>query len=99
MLTLPIQFEAVEHNIINEIRALGTFDMDSDIRNIYSKNKTTLEEMYNRSKAIPPSGGCYIATMVYGDYNHPQVKVLRDFKENVLSHFYLGRKVIQFYYR
>lgn len=43
--------------------------------------------------------GCYIATMVYGDYDHPQVMVLRDFRDTVLLHHVLGRAFIKFYYR
>ena len=43
--------------------------------------------------------GCYIATMVYGDYNHPQVLVLRDFRDSFLAHFPLGQSFIKFYYK
>ena len=45
------------------------------------------------------SGGCYIATMVYGDYEHPQVMVLREFRDNFLSKHLIGRSFIKFYYR
>ena len=45
------------------------------------------------------SGGCYIATMVYGDYEHPQVLVLREFRDDFLAHFLLGRSFISFYYK
>jgi hypothetical protein len=44
-------------------------------------------------------GGCYIATMVYGDYEHPQVLVLREFRDNFLAHYVLGRAFIRFYYK
>ena len=44
-------------------------------------------------------GGCYIATMVYGDYNHSQVIVLRDFRDGFLSKILLGRSFIYFYYK
>ena len=45
------------------------------------------------------SNGCYIATMVYGDYDHPQVMALREFRDNFLSRFALGRSFIRFYYK
>ena len=45
------------------------------------------------------SGGCFIATMVYGDYEHPQVLVLREFRDNFLAHYVLGRAFISFYYK
>lgn len=41
---------------------------------------------------------CYIATMVYEDYNHPKVIVLRRFRDDVISNYYIGRIAIQFYY-
>ena len=43
-------------------------------------------------------GGCYIATMAYGDYNHPQVMILRKFRDDTLSNIFLGRSFIKFYY-
>ena len=43
--------------------------------------------------------GCYIATMAYGDYNHPQVMELRKFRDQVLSKSFLGRNFIKIYYR
>jgi len=41
---------------------------------------------------------CYIATMVYGDYNHPQVLVLRQFRDEILDKSILGRWFIKTYY-
>lgn len=43
--------------------------------------------------------GCYIATMVYGDYEHPKVKILRKFRDQFLAKHYLGRQFIKFYYK
>lgn len=43
-------------------------------------------------------GGCYIATMAYGDYEHPQVIVLRQFRDSYLSKYVWGRMFIKFYY-
>jgi hypothetical protein len=42
--------------------------------------------------------GCYIATMAYGDYEHPQVLKLRTFRDEFLRQSYLGRKFIKLYY-
>ena len=44
------------------------------------------------------SEGCYIATMVYGNYDHPQVLVLRWFRDNVLKSNLFGRMFISTYY-
>jgi hypothetical protein len=43
--------------------------------------------------------GCYIATMAYGNYYHPQVMELRNFRDQFLSKSVLGRSFIRFYYK
>lgn len=43
-------------------------------------------------------GGCYIATMAYGSYDHPQVMVLRWYRDNVLQNSMLGRTFVKAYY-
>ncbi len=44
-------------------------------------------------------GSCYVATMVYGSYDAPEVLVLRKFRDNFLQKFYLGRFFIKTYYK
>lgn len=44
-------------------------------------------------------GGCFIATACYGDYNHPNVLVLRQFRDNILTKSIIGRSFISFYYK
>lgn len=44
------------------------------------------------------SGGCYIATAVYGDYDSPEVMVLRRFRDEVLSKNIMGNVFIKVYY-
>ncbi len=53
---------------------------------------------YSSSNNPSSSGGCYIATMAYGDYDHPQVMVLRSYRDNVLMKSLLGRTFVRFYY-
>ncbi|MGN0030208.1 MAG: CFI-box-CTERM domain-containing protein [Marinilabiliaceae bacterium] len=43
-------------------------------------------------------GGCYIATMAYGSYDHPQVMALRWYRDNVLQNSMLGRAFVKAYY-
>ena len=45
------------------------------------------------------SSGCYIATMVYKDYNHPKVMVLRNFRDDFLLNYFVGREFVKFYYK
>jgi hypothetical protein len=41
---------------------------------------------------------CYIATMVYGSYDAPEVLVLRRFRDDKLAPYLLGRLCIKLYY-
>ncbi len=45
------------------------------------------------------NSGCYVATMVYGSYEAPEVWVLRNFRDRFLARFYFGRKFISWYYK
>lgn len=73
--------------------------VDSVISSI--SNSTSSHGSTNRgySSNTSSSGGCYIATMCYGDYDHPQVMVLRDFRDSVLLQHDWGQSFVRFYYR
>lgn len=45
------------------------------------------------------SSGCFVATFIYGGYETNQVKLLRDFRDGVLSNSVLGRTFMKIYYR
>ena len=87
----------VDNDQISFLRSLDYLPMEPSTKSRYQENVKTLNDMYNRSNS--GGGGCYIATMVYGDYDHPQVMVLRNFRDNFLSNYSLGRNFIQFYYK
>jgi hypothetical protein len=44
-------------------------------------------------------GGCFIATAAYGSYLHPQVQILRDFRDTWLVTNAPGRAFVALYYR
>ena len=78
---------------------IGTLDMTSQCRTYYNNNNNTLSSISRQLQPKPSSsGGCYIATMAYGDYDHPQVLVLRQFRDSYLSQRNWGKKFISFYY-
>lgn len=58
----------------------------------YTSNYRTPQPTQNTPKtsyhSSSNSEGCYIATMAYGDYDHPQVIILRDYRDYTLKkHF------------
>lgn len=44
------------------------------------------------------SGGCYVATAVYGSYDCPQVWTLRRFRDYTLAETWYGRAFVKIYY-
>lgn len=42
--------------------------------------------------------GCFIATAAYGSYFDPNVKILRDFRDDYLMHSEVGRAFVDIYY-
>ncbi|MDR2231911.1 MAG: hypothetical protein LBE56_02165 [Tannerella sp.] len=96
---------------IEVINYLNSFDMDSATRERYNSNKSVLRELagqlnisvpksasYSGSSSSKSRGGCYIATMAYGSYEHPQVLMLRQFRDEVLAQSMPGRLFIKCYY-
>ncbi len=47
---------------------------------------------------VPSSGGCYVATCVYGSYDCPEVWTLRRFRDSILEQSIFGRAFIKCYY-
>lgn len=52
----------------------------------------------NSSSTPQQSGGCYVATAVYGSYDCPEVWTLRRFRDYSLAETWYGRLFILFYY-
>ncbi len=50
------------------------------------------------SSSSSTSGGCYVATCLYGSYDCPQVWTLRRYRDNTLAKSVLGRSFIRTYY-
>lgn len=80
---------------LSTMSKISSLDMTAECRNYFNSNNSTLNSINSQ---LNPSGGCYIATMAYGDYDHPQVMVLRQFRDSYLSKRDWGKKFIKFYY-
>jgi predicted nucleic acid-binding Zn-ribbon protein len=91
------------HHIVQAVRSmivsLNTFYMESETKQHYNRNLSTIKQQEQSIKnALPSNFECYIATMAYGDYEHPQVKFLRQFRDEKLAITKAGRQFIRFYY-
>ena len=82
------------------LHTMKSMDMSSATRTRLITNTRTIVSINNQIKAAEEkrSSGCYIATMAYGSYEHPQVLFLRDFRDQKLSRSILGRAFIKYYY-
>jgi|25_taG_2_1085351.scaffolds.fasta_scaffold00464_17 hypothetical protein len=58
-----------------------------------------LNHQINKTGKYAKKGSCYIASMVYEDYDHPKTKLLREFRDEVLMSFGIGRYFIRKYYK
>ena len=78
-------------NIVNRTTYTSSTYPRSTVYSSSSRN-------YTSSQTNKRNEGCYIATMAYGDYDHPQVLILRRFRDQVLETSLLGRLIINGYY-
>ena len=87
--------------------SMQSMEMFPNLKQQFQKNrdalgniKSQINSVTNRSNSSnnSSSGGCYIATMAYGDYNHPQVYILRHYRDNILDKSILGKRFIEIYY-
>ena len=76
-------------NRISKIRLLGVQDSE------WIDNP---EFVQPTSRKPSQTSGCYIATMAYGNYDHPQVLILRKYRDDVLEKRIAGKLFIKVYY-
>jgi len=62
-------------------------------------SKSELKSIDGSSGPTDRSKDCFVATAVYGDIDHPDVRQLRSFRDDTLQHTILGRAFIGWYYR
>jgi hypothetical protein len=91
------------------ITTIGTMDLRQDFRTRFTQNRTSLSNLKTQLAGVNTAGGrssggssgssgCYIATMAYGDYEHPQVMILRQFRDEILDKSGFGKWFIKTYY-
>jgi hypothetical protein len=75
-------------------RPSATIVMDGD-KDIYVNFYYVGEGIEKKLKEM----GCFIATAAYGDPSHPDVEILRQFRDRYLMKSRLGRDFVRLYYR
>lgn len=81
---------------VNSTKTAGV----SDVEKVHQLANKILQMEYSNQEnnSNENSGGCYIATAVYGSYDCPQVWVLRRFRDYKLAKTWYGRAFIKIYY-
>ncbi len=64
----------------------------------YADKIRKYEADYQPPQFNESTGGCYVATAVYGSYDCPQVWTLRRYRDYTLANTLLGRSFIKAYY-
>ena len=98
------KLEAIKQ--VRLISGLGLKDAKDYIDNFYVIDRTKPQKgMFQTDTAgggsttnTTASGGCYVATAVYGSYDCPQVWTLRRFRDFTLVKSWYGRAFIRTYY-
>lgn len=85
----------VSENI--QIQNITASNLMKQIKEFSSKYENSFKELriFEPEKS---SGGCYVATAVYGSYDCPEVWTLRRFRDKTLAETWYGRLFIRFYY-
>lgn len=83
---------------LNDDDLLIIYNKLNSIRYPYIKNVKAIIDSRGLQADRAKSGGCYVATCVYGSYDCPQVWTLRRFRDEVLSNNIFGKIFIKIYY-
>lgn len=85
-----------QHNILNTV--FKNKQMNADIIKEYNDKISKYDPSYQAPQTNMSSGGCYVATCVYGSYDCPEVWTLRRYRDYTLAETWYGRAFIHTYY-
>ena len=99
-LTGPIAPGMTEFSIIWENMWYNSTITKVELLRAYIEYMDGTEEMLDASEIeiTYSSGGCYVATAVYGSYDCPEVWTLRRYRDYTLAESWYGRVFIKTYY-
>lgn len=72
--------------------------LDPDFQSPFLPSEVGYRMSSSSSSSGTSSGGCYVATAVYGSYDCPEVWTLRRYRDNTLAESWYGRAFIHIYY-
>lgn len=81
-------FSKLSYSQLNEVKYI-----------CYWKDESAAWTLTKNVASKKAKDACYVATMAYGNYDHPQVTELRKFRDESLSKTVYGRFFIKFYYK
>lgn len=90
--------EAVPRSTLQMPRQILISQAESRRKENLDKTNYTFKPIQNTSRNKTTSGGCYIATAIYGSYDCPKVWTLRRFRDLKLAESVFGRSFIKLYY-
>lgn len=101
--SVKLKVDALTERPVSEWKtSSSSLDPAVDIIQVYCPDyKNPIEETlkrHNLYQGNSSSGGCYIATAVYGSYDCSEVWTLRRFRDNDLAKTWFGRCFIRVYY-
>lgn len=73
-------------------------EMNKNVIMDYASKIQKYDDSYTAPTINISSGGCYVATAVYGSYDCPQVWTLRRYRDYTLAETWYGRAFIRTYY-
>lgn len=89
------------YNIINFVnKSVLSSGVKSGFEEGFQKTRLTIKDKFPQWQ--PPKSKkewCFIATATMGDYNHPYVIRLREYRDKNLLHNNVGKVIVQTYYR
>ena len=87
-----------ERHLYHNTNPTAYDDLSKLYDEIQSLDPSFVRPQLPKIPAQASSGGCYVATAVYGSYDCPQVWTLRRFRDNTLAQSLFGRAFIRTYY-
>ena len=87
--------DAWHKNLINQVKNAYITELNQ-ILSVH--NEPSIQELIEGLNGLQTSGGCYVATAVYGSYDCPEVWTLRRYRDYSLAETWYGRAFIKTYY-